>query len=76
MHVLRKNKSSKCLVCGAEPFRECDTQVNAGHNPFDEPEAQLAWAEFALMAAVHNLREIKPDHYLVKVIEAAIDRAS
>lgn len=74
MHTARKQLSNRCMVCGAKPGDECITAYQSANecNPMDDPAAQLAWAEFAFMAAVHNLREIKPNHYMVVLVEAAI----
>ncbi len=30
------------------------------------------WLEFQLLATFHNLRQVKPDHYLVRVVSAAL----
>lgn len=37
-----------------------------------EPEAQRSWLEFQVFAAIHSLKEYDRNHYLVRVIEAAI----
>ena len=70
-HELRKSYYLPCPVCGADERKPC---VEIDEAP-DTPETQLEWAEFAFMAALHNLKEIKPDHYLVLVVEVALQKA-
>jgi hypothetical protein len=63
-HRLRKSLKEPCIVCGAEKFFRCyDVQP---HLPSRE------WAEFKLLAAVHDLKEVDPDHVLVRAIEATL----
>lgn len=37
-----------------------------------DKEAQIAWAEFNFMSAVHTLREVKPDHYMIRMVETVL----
>lgn len=70
-HELRHSYAVTCDVCGAAPKHAC-IETARETDPLSDPEAQLAWCEFAFMAAVHNLRECKPDHAMVILVETAL----
>lgn len=82
MHALRKNQDELCPVCDAAPRHRC--QIGTGpeevidlsqpvkRDQQMQPALDVEWLEFQLLACVNNLRQVKPNHYLVKVIEAAL----
>lgn len=74
MHNARKSGKALCPVCGAEALRPCRHAEPAAdtRDPLDDEEARSAWCEYNLMVAVHNLRDVNPDHYLVRLIETAL----
>lgn len=64
MHELRKNLKVRCIVCGSEPYQRCSEPA---------PEVgQQEWAEFKVLAAVRDLKEVDPDSLLVMIVEAAL----
>ncbi len=74
MHELRDNLNVKCGVCGAGPNEPC-LPPKIGQEP-DSAETisrdAIAYAEHKLIGALIELRDVKPDHYLVMIIEEVL----
>lgn len=72
-------------IPGNKPFHLVGDTQEEGSNPWDvEPEANMdsahefsqdsvAWCEFAFFAACHNLKQVSPDHIMVKAVEAVLE---
>lgn len=65
MHKLRSDIRRSCRVCGAVAYSPCIESVR--------DKVDRGYAEFKLLSAVHDLREIDPDHILVKAVELVLD---
>ena len=48
------------------PASEFDKQVR------DEPVTDKEWLEYQFFVALHNLKEVAPDHYLVTTVQMAL----
>ncbi len=69
IHKIRLNSDRKCGVCGAEPLQSCTFGADDEGPPID---AELGWLEFQVLVAVNNLKDYDPNHYLVRVLSAAL----
>ncbi len=45
---------------------------NLDDQTMNKPVTDKEWLEFQLLTAVHNLKAVAPDHYLVTTIEYAL----
>jgi len=77
LHLLRKQLSQPCPVCCAEKYKPCipERPENTPEQmilPFEEtPQiCESEYLEFEIIDAVRRLRELKPDHMLVRVFTA------
>lgn len=64
MHKIRKSMDVGCVVCGVGPYQDC---LPGSHIPDPDPVGQ---AEYELLRAINNLREVAPDHPLTRLFNA------
>ena len=68
-HRLRKRGlRERCPVCGVEAYMRCIEPA-----PRYENKGVREYAEFRLLAAASDLKEVDPDHILVRAIELVLD---
>lgn len=76
MHQARKSIRHKCPVCGSAELLHCvqASRKLPGKKPFHlaEEVPPLEWCEFQLLSAVHDLKQLDPEHVLVRAVEAAL----
>ena len=66
MHKIRGTLTIGCDVCGAAPGQECEV--------VDQQQGKIERAEFELARAIANLREVAPDHPLMKWFGPGVPR--
>ena len=67
-HNTRHSISDTCPTCGSAPYELCIT----GSINNKEKMVEKEWLEYQLFVALHNLKEVAPDHYLVTTVEMAL----
>ena len=82
-HTARLNYDMKCPICHAEPRRNCVMSRNAQAmaeimgGDADQAEYardQVAFFEFTILSCVHQLQELRPDHYLVAAMTTMLSQ--
>ena len=75
LHLIRKGIDKACPVCSAEPYAACieavggiDPEPHQVNLPFLGLRDEQEWAEFQVLSALRNLREIAPGHVYVVAI--------
>lgn len=72
MHHGRLNLDRRCRICGAPSLEHCEFGGRV-EDPRDGDDMALqSWLEFQVLAAVHNLKEVAPEHVLVRAVSGAI----
>ena len=69
-----------CPVCSAEPFQACiaafggiDPEPHQISLPIGGIRDEIEWAEFQVLSALRNLRELAPGHIYVRAIGRLIE---
>lgn len=79
-HEMRPGPAHRCPVCHAPADVPCVFAVGYGDPAPESPEdvhkddeqLGVAWLEFSLLCAVHNLKEVDPNHPLVRAVDFAL----
>jgi len=77
LHLLRKNLKGPCPVCAAKEFVPCI--VKQGDEEPEQMELELggnvkeiACVEYQILAGVRRLRQLRPEHVLVRCVTAVL----